>query len=244
MRTRKTTLIFAKVLICAAFICCGADSAKAIGITDVYILPEEPTPVDVITIYASGGLEYLDTPFDHSELSIVEQSVQLDLFFGVGYLPAVGDWSHSEEIGTLPAGTYTLTVRVFEPLDGLNHTHTISFTVVPELVEAGIDIEPDTLNLKSKGNWLTCYIWLPEDCNIADIEPNSIRLEAEPNDIYPDWLWFDEYEQVAMAKFKRSELQESLEPGEVELIITGELIDGTRFEGADTIKVIVQGRKL
>jgi len=168
----------------------------------------------------------------------VEQSVQLDLFFGVGYSTAVGDWSHSEEIGTLPAGTYNLTVRTFEPIYGLNHTYTISFTVVPELVEAEIDIEPDTLNLKSKGNWLTCYIWLPEDCNVADIEPNSIRLEAEPNDIYPDWLWFEEYEQVAMAKFKRSELQEALEPGEVELTITGELTDGTRFEGADTIKVI------
>jgi hypothetical protein len=250
MRTRKTTLIFANVLICAAFICCGADSARAISvdIADVHVSPAEPTPIDVITIFASGGLAHLDTPFDHSELSIVEQSVQLDLFFGVGYLHAVGDWSHSEEIGTLPAGTYTLMVRTLEPIFGLNHTYTISFTVVPELVEAEVDVRPKTLNLKSKGKWLNCHIYLPEDYNVADVNSYSISLMFPEDEIYADWLWFNEEQNVLMAKFNRSYVQEVLadsedvlETGQAELTITGQLLDGTIFEGTDTIRVIDGG---
>jgi hypothetical protein len=125
--------IMAVVLVCMAFVCVP-DSAKALSvwITDSYVLPEEPTPVEVITIFASGGLADFDTPFDHSEFSIAQQSLQLDLFFGVGFHPAIGDWAHSEEIGTLPAETYSLTVRTFEPGFGLNDTYTTSFTVVPE----------------------------------------------------------------------------------------------------------------
>jgi len=112
---------------------CVVDSAKAqmrVTLSDVHISPTEPEPVDVITVFASGGLAYFDIPFDHSEFSINQQSLQLDLYFGNGYSPAIGDWSHSEEIGMLPAETYTLTVRTFEPRHGLNDTYTTSFTVV------------------------------------------------------------------------------------------------------------------
>ncbi|MHC4792615.1 MAG: hypothetical protein ACYS8Y_14540 [Planctomycetota bacterium] len=56
-------------------------------------------------------------------------------------------------------------------------------------------------------------------------------------------MWFEEKEQVAMVKFKRSEVQSILEVGEVELAIGGELTDGTRFEGTDTIRVINKRRK-
>jgi hypothetical protein len=41
---------------------------------------------------------------------------------------------------------------------------------------ASIDIKPDTLNLKSKGNWITAYIELPEGSNVGDIDCSTIRL--------------------------------------------------------------------
>ena len=39
---------------------------------------------------------------------------------------------------------------------------------------AVIDIDPNTLNVNSQGNWITCYISLPEDYHVNDVDPNSI----------------------------------------------------------------------
>ncbi|MHC4087153.1 MAG: right-handed parallel beta-helix repeat-containing protein [Planctomycetota bacterium] len=103
---------------------------------------------------------------------------------------------------------------------------------------AWADIEPNTLNLTSKGQWITAYIWLPEDYNVADIEPNSVSLEGQ---IKPERLWLTEDEQVATAKFSREYFQGILDIDEVELTISGQLTDGTIFEAKDTIKVIDKG---
>lgn len=106
----------------------------------------------------------------------------------------------------------------------------------PNIVEATIDIDPDTLNLKSRGRWITCYIWLPEDHNVEDINAASILLEDV---IEAEWKWFEIEDQVLMVKFNRSEVQGMLEPNEaVELTVTGDLADGNEFEGTDTIRVI------
>ena len=109
--------------------------------------------------------------------------------------------------------------------------------VGPPPIEAEIKLVPDTLNLQSKGRWLTCYILLPEGYNAAQIEPNSVLLEEE---IPADRVVLEG--QGAMVKFSRSALQQILgeleTPAEVELLVSGELSDGTFFEGTDTIRVI------
>ena len=109
-------------------------------------------------------------------------------------------------------------------------------------IEAEIDINPGMLNLRSKGKWITCHIRLSEDYNVADIDPNSVLLGEQ---IAADLIELEG--QAAMAKFIRSELQEMLADldtlGEVELLVSGELIDGTKFEGTDTINVIDKGNK-
>jgi hypothetical protein len=107
-------------------------------------------------------------------------------------------------------------------------------------VPAEVRIVPRTLNLSSEGKWITSLFWLPDDYDVADIDPNSILLEDE---IEARSLLVDEQEQVAVARFSRSEVQNILEPGEVELSVSGELTDGARFEGTDTIRVIDKGVK-
>jgi len=105
---------------------------------------------------------------------------------------------------------------------------------------ADVDIEPDTLNLTSRGKWITAFIKMPEDYDMNDIDANSVYLEGE---IEPERFWLAEDNQVAIAMFSREEVQAVLIAGEVELTITGQLSDGTLFEGTDVIRVIDEGRR-
>ena len=105
-----------------------------------------------------------------------------------------------------------------------------------------IDIDPDTLNLKSKGNWITCYIELPEGYNVEDIDISTILL----NDVvhaedHPTEISDHDNNGISdlMVKFDRQAVQDILKIGDnVAITVTGELIDGTRFEGTDYIRVI------
>ncbi|MBA7684218.1 hypothetical protein ES703_92609 [subsurface metagenome] len=106
-------------------------------------------------------------------------------------------------------------------------------------IPAEVRIVPRSINLASMGKWITCYIQLPEDYNVADIEADSVLLEYE---IQAQSLSLNEGQQVATAKFNRSDVQEILDAGEVELTITGRLTNGFAFEGTDVIRVIDKGR--
>lgn len=105
--------------------------------------------------------------------------------------------------------------------------------IVP--LKAIIDIDPNTLNLKSKGRWITCYIDLPEGYDVNEIDISTILLE----DTIPA-EWGDVQGTTLMVKFERSEVEDYIGvPQEsIELWVTGEFFDGTQFEGSDTIRVI------
>lgn len=108
-------------------------------------------------------------------------------------------------------------------------------------IPATIDIDPDTLNLKSRGKWITCYIELPEDYDVADIDVSTILLDTISAEAHPTEIGDYDADDIAdlLVKFDRSAVQEILEVGEeVEITVTGELTDGTPFEGSDTIRVI------
>jgi hypothetical protein len=107
-------------------------------------------------------------------------------------------------------------------------------------IPAEARILPRTINLASKGKWIICNIWLPDDYDVVDIELNSIFLEDE---IKPIRFSVDEQQQIATARFTREKVQSILDIGEVELTITGKLTDGTIFEATDTIKVIDKAAK-
>jgi len=102
-------------------------------------------------------------------------------------------------------------------------------------IVAEVDIAPNTLNLNSKGKWVTAFIRLPEDYSVSEIEPNSVLLDGE---IKPERLWLTEEEDIAIAKFNRGDVQSTLTVGEVELTISGQLTDRTIFEGTDVIRVV------
>ncbi|MCK4443511.1 MAG: hypothetical protein KAW09_03140, partial [Thermoplasmata archaeon] len=44
-------------------------------------------------------------------------------------------------------------------------------------IDATVEIHPETLNLKSKGRWVTCIIELPDYLDESDIDPSTVMLE-------------------------------------------------------------------
>ncbi|MDH4240836.1 MAG: PEP-CTERM sorting domain-containing protein [Phycisphaerae bacterium] len=100
-------------------------------IIDVHILPEQPTVVDDITIFASGLTANSPVLSQYSEFSVLDRSLQLDIFIETGPWTSIDTWWHSEEIGRLSVGRYDLAVYAFEWMKPAG-SHIIEFEVVPE----------------------------------------------------------------------------------------------------------------
>jgi YVTN family beta-propeller protein len=131
--------------------------------------------------------------------------------------------------------------------------------VVP-IIPVTVDIDPNNLNLRSKGKWITAYIQLPGRYNPADINASTVLLngtfapildpkygfaansseylvDRNGDSIFERMLKFDRvsmifwvYESVGMRY-------------EVSLTITGQLADGTSFRGTATILAFWQGHR-
>jgi hypothetical protein len=118
--------------------------------------------------------------------------------------------------------------------------------VTMPVVQAEIDLDPDTLNPKSKGKWITAYIELPDGYDVADIYVNAVTLEGTiPAENHPTEAGDYDTDGIPdlMVKFDRQALIEYLDgmTGEVTSTVSGELGDGTTFEGSDIITVIPTG---
>jgi hypothetical protein len=107
-------------------------------IQSVSLDPAAPTDTDSIDLTVLGGLAYLRAVDDPSvSLDTTPSSVQLDLVYDLDHLMMIDEFSHTEPIpGTLSAGDYDLTVRLFTTMDSqppeLADTFDSSFTVTPE----------------------------------------------------------------------------------------------------------------
>jgi hypothetical protein len=149
------------------------------------------------------------------------------------------NYAYLESLGLLADNTYTIHLKVTDSESQSDIADSTLTIISLPVIEAAVEIMPNTLNLKSKGKWITCHIWLPEGYDVADVNSYSVILEDE---IEAEWIWFDQDQQVVMAKFSRPALQQILldleTPTYVELLVSGQLNDGNLFEGTDTIRLI------
>lgn len=107
-------------------------------------------------------------------------------------------------------------------------------------LSATINVDPDTLNLKSKGRWITAYIELPEGYDVSEFDVSTVMLNSEiPAELHPTEIGDYDTDGIPdlMVKFDRQETIALLSIGEATLTITGKVNDAL-FEGSDTIRVI------
>jgi len=145
----------------------------------------------------------------------------------------------------LPEGLVTLG---FHANDTLGNLGTSVVTVIKSIlsIQATIDFDPDTLNLKNNVNWVTVYIELPTGFDVNDIDISSILLN-EQFSAEENLFEVGDYDNDGIldltVKLPGADVQSILEPGEnVEIVITG-LVNDLLFEGRDYIRVISKGKK-
>lgn len=137
------------------------------------------------------------------------------------------------------------------------------------VVPATVDIDPDTLNLKSKAEWVTAYIELPTGWDVADIDLSTVILTVILNGVVPavsdpqygfvtnpDSYIMDNDGDGAlerMVKFDRAavkqlvNVEEDLEEDsgglqvEIQFAVSGE-VAGIGFEGKSTVLVLYKGK--
>lgn len=112
---------------------------------------------------------------------------------------------------------------------------TIKYSEAPQKPRLNLNIDPDTLNLKSRGKWITAYIDVIGGGTVNDINITATILE----DTIPA-VWGVIENGSLMVKFDRSEVEDLIGSPieEIMLTISGEFKDGTPFLCSDTIRVI------
>lgn len=144
------------------------------------------------------------------------------------------------------AGSHTLTVTATDKA-GNKTAKTVTFTTI---IAATVDINPDTLNLKSISdkNSVTAYIELSPGYNVAAIDAATVKmtvngtvLNAQPA---PTALGDHDGDGVheLMVKFDRQQVLSAVAvPGDITFKVTGSLKDGRLFEGCDKVRAIDSG---
>jgi len=118
------------------------------------------------------------------------------------------------------------------------------------VIPATIDIDPDTLNIRSKGRWITCYIELPIGYPPENILVSSVALEGEnlfqpilQAEPWPTGIGDHDSDGIPdlMVKFSRAKVENLVQVGEnIALTVFG-LWGKIPFRGSDNIRVINPG---
>jgi len=150
---------------------------------------------------------------------------------------------------SLTSGKHSLKIRA---INSVGNVRERDFTVeIPPIsfVSATIEIEPNALNVASRGKWITAYIELPANYNIIEIDVSSILLNGTiPVDLNaPVAIGDYNSDDVPdlMIKFNRTAVKMFLQRASlknkftnVTLIVTGSLKNGQQFQASDTLKRI------
>jgi hypothetical protein len=158
------------------------------------------------------------------------------------------DYTFSGSIPIYSSGVIGIGYKSNEGPDGAYFDNVLVTAIGEEPEPCTIDIHPDTLNLKSKGRYVTCYIELPEQYYVGDIDITTVALTINSNpipvELSPTEIGDYNNNSVLdlMVKFDREAVQGLCTPGAVDMAIYCEDFQGNTFLGEDTVLVIDKGR--
>ncbi|MBS7614820.1 PKD domain-containing protein [Candidatus Bathyarchaeota archaeon] len=143
------------------------------------------------------------------------------------------------------AGIYTVALKVLDD-ESAEGTDTLKITV--KAILAKITIDPDTLNLKSEGKWITAYIDLAESYCESQVDPSTVKVWVNSKSFVAEKAYLQD--GILMVKFSRTAISDHLKAqgissGEIQFTITGKVLynDGLAdFEGFDTVRIISNGK--
>ncbi len=141
-------------------------------------------------------------------------------------------------------------------LGGINGSGALADVWHSQDLEATIDMVPDRINTKSKGRWLSVIITLPPGSSAEDIDVNTVAITGLSGaSCDPNYLQFADLSSAPVlgdhdedgipdlaVRFDRQLLQPNLCMDDTGIVIEGELVDGSRFVGQDSIQVFTRGR--
>ncbi|UCB61254.1 MAG: hypothetical protein JSW72_04185 [Candidatus Bathyarchaeota archaeon] len=220
---------------------------------------------------------YHDPPVDHGEIGVLEITESKLVYqvevYGSGCVPPVNLTVNgiTKEVQSYhdsePKGNETLTFNI-EPSKIItmhttkhdnvsNHGFGIKWLKVYYVIalNATLDVDPDTLNLRSKGSWITSYLELPAGYEIQEINMSAILLnntivaEQHPmavgdqdEDGIPDLMVKFDRAQVEAFIWNATNNAHLCEEKHtyVALTVNGELTgtNYTTFQGIDIIRVL------
>jgi hypothetical protein len=107
---------------------------------------------------------------------------------------------------------------------------------------------PRTLNLKSRGKWITAIVRLPKEYNASDVDISSILINGTVPADQRHYIICKRWNLIVL-KFNRTAIIELIKEAlngtvckeksvKVLLTLTGNFSDGTPFQGKDKIRVI------
>jgi parallel beta-helix repeat protein len=110
---------------------------------------------------------------------------------------------------------------------------------VEEIIPMRVRIEPETLNLSSRGI-LTIFLQIDSGfgVSIGNIDMHSLLLAGAQ----PTSSVYVMGKNELKLKFNIQDLQDVASGDSVDLTLKGNLLDGTKIEGSDTVRVIRKGR--
>ncbi len=140
----------------------------------------------------------------------------------------------------VPGGIISESTTAATPTPVTSPTATASPTATPSVITADVSIKPETINLKSKGKF-KAFIELPSTYSVEDIDPDTVECNgAQAIDGKTD----DHDRFIATFEVRDLELESKNYKNEkVTLTVTGELTNGTKFQGSDEIKIKGKGKK-